>query len=108
MLGSVSLAFSALTQLFVPEGINTTRAGLQFVVGLAIGLPATAVFYYFQHLDSTHRHNKRESELEILNRYMESEEQERVFKRSTATPVFNSRSGTERLKVDAKQLEHKE
>lgn len=78
MLGSVSLIFSALTELFVPSGVNSSVVIMKVVVGLAIGLPATAVFYYFQHMDETNRHNKRE--LEILNSYMDH--QNRIYKRN--------------------------
>lgn len=91
MLGSVSLIFSALTELFVPSGVNVSEVLMKIVVGLGLGLPATAIFYYFQHLDEAKTHHKRE--LDILNNYMESEKRDRVYKQSTATSVFDSHSG---------------
>jgi hypothetical protein len=92
MLGSVSLLFSALTALFAPTGANTAAEGLKFIVGLAIGLPATAVFYYFQHMDEAKVHTKRE--LDLLNNYVEREKRDRIYKDSKATPVFNSQTGS--------------
>lgn len=91
MLGSVSLLFSSLTTLFAPTGANTTREALKFIVGLIIGVPATAVFYYFQHMDEAKNHSRRE--LEILNNYAEAEKRERIYKQSVATPVFTSHGG---------------
>jgi hypothetical protein len=91
MLGSISLVFSGLIELFVPSGVNTTTVIMKVVVGLAIGLPATAVFYYFQHMDEAKNHNKRE--LEILNNYAEAKRRERIYKQSVVTPVFTSHDG---------------
>lgn len=88
MVGSLSLAFSGLTELFVPTGVNTAKVAMKCIVGLAIGLPATALFYYFQHMDERKRHNA--SELDILNRYHTSEQLDRVYKDSKATVVFSS------------------
>lgn len=90
MVGSVSLLFSSLTGLFDPSNVNATREALKFVVGLVIGLPATTVFYYFQHMDETKSHKKHE--LEILNQYAETEKR-RVYKPSMAKPVFSSQAG---------------
>jgi hypothetical protein len=99
MLGSVSLMFSALQALFVPTGVNATNESLKFIVGLIIGVPSTAIFYYFQHMDETKSHGKRE--LEILNNYAEAERRERVYKQSVATPVYTSHDGP----VDSKPRE---
>lgn len=91
MLGSVSLLFSSLTVLFAPTGANVTKEAIKFAVGLIIGVPATAVFYYFQHMDEAKSHGKRE--LEILNNYAEAEKRERVYKQSIARPIFTSHDG---------------
>ena len=86
MLGSTSLMFSALQAFFVPTGVNATNEGLKFIVGLVLGVPATAVFYYFQHMDEAKKHGK--NELEILNHYVEAERRERVYKESVAKPAY--------------------
>lgn len=91
MAGSIMLLFSSLTMLFAPAGANATKEAIKFCVGLIIGVPATAVFYYFQHMDEAKSHGKRE--LEILNNYAEAERRERIYKQSIATPVFNSHTG---------------
>jgi hypothetical protein len=92
MLGSVSLMFSSLTMLFAPAGANATKEAIKFAIGLMIGIPATAVFYYFQHMDEAKSHGKRE--LEILNNYAEAERRrERIYKQSVATPVYTSHDG---------------
>lgn len=92
MVGSVSLLFSALTSLFDPATNVPGREALKFAVGLIIGLPATAVFYYFQHMDETNHRGKRE--LEILNSYAESEKRDWLYKQNAATPVFTSKTGS--------------
>lgn len=91
MVGSVSLLFSSLTALFAPTGANATKEAIKFAVGLMIGVPATAIFYYFQHMDEAKTHGKRE--LEILNNYAEAEKRERIYKQSVATPVYTSQDG---------------
>lgn len=88
MLGSTSLLFSALTELFTPSGANAAMSAVKFVVGLAIGLPATALFYYWQHQDQTKTHEM--NRLDVLNNYAEAEKRDRIYKQSVATPVFTS------------------
>jgi hypothetical protein len=91
MLGSTSLLFSALTELFAPNGVNTTMTAVKFVVGLLIGLPSTALFYYWQHMDQTQVTGV--NRLELLNNYAQAEKRDRIFKQSSATPVFTSLGG---------------
>ena len=64
---------------------------LKIAVGCLIGIPSTAVFYYFQHMDEAKSHAQRE--LDVLNNYAEAERRERVYKQNTITPVFDSRGG---------------
>jgi|GEM_PF-4676729 len=92
MLGSVSLLLSALTELFAPNNNSPTMSAVKFGVGLAIGLPATVVFYYWQHLDQTKSHEIQK--LEVLDRYAEAEKRQRVYKQNTASPAYPPMSAT--------------
>lgn len=86
VVGSISLAFSGLTELFVPNGADTAKVAMMCIAGLAIGLPATALFYFFQHADERQRHDA--SELDILSKYHEAEQRDRIYKDSHATVIF--------------------
>jgi hypothetical protein len=80
VLGSLAMLFSGLQNLFVPDDGVHTETVVRIVVGVALGLPATVIFYYFQAMDDHRRHDRRQQDLEIMNGYIDS--QKRTFKRS--------------------------
>jgi hypothetical protein len=101
MLGSVGVAFTALQELFLAAGASTGDVVLRLAIGLIVGLPATAVFYYFQTMDDYKRHSRHE--LEILNDYADAARRDRVYKESRATPAFTSHDDPARPKSTVSQ-----
>jgi hypothetical protein len=58
MVASTTWALGGLTELFAPMDASKTNVALKVIVGLVIGVPATVVFYYFQHMDEAQRSKK--------------------------------------------------